>query len=913
MRTVRIFDVVRCVSVLMLGYVLASDPLSAQRLPAVRGVVRDPAGAVVRDAEIRLLTSRQRTVAAARSDDQGRFSLFVAEPGTYLVRLRAAGFADVNTVVVVPAGGSGELDLRTGGPAWQEEVSVTALIDTIEPATRVTQPVNLIDADEIRLRAKSVVAQAVNEEVGLHLQRTSPVMAGIFVRGLTGNKVNVFVDGVRYSTAAQRGGVSTFLDLVDPALVDSVEVLRGPNSAQYGSDALGGSLQFVSRLPAIGSSTARRVDGLFSAGGNTADESIGSNFTGSYSGSRFGLLLGAAGRRIGDLRTGGGLDSHAAVTRFLGVPSTALMPAHLPETGFKQYGVQATFNWMPGANDHVVTSYRRGRQDDGKRYDQLLGGDGNLIADLQDLTLDLFYTRYERLHAGWFDSVSVTGSVNSQYEERVNQGGNGNPRATINREPERTTAYGLQAALHKQLSARASMVIGGDFYPEHMTAPSIGINPVTGAATVRRGRVPDGAAYRAGGLYAQAALEAVPSKVQLVGNFRVNGASYRARASESPIVNGQPLWPDDELSVRGTAFRAGVFANLSDMWSVTGNVSRGFRAPHITDLGTLGLTGAGFEVAAPDVAGAGGSVGSTADATAVSLGIPVAQVGPETSLAYEGGLHFRDRSARSSLSVFVNEIHDNIVKQTLILPPGATGRTLGGALVTGQNANGAVFVAAATNPVLVRANFDNARVVGIEHTFDWKPAAAWSAGTTFTYLYAKDTRTGLPPNIEGGTPAPEAYIRVDYRAPTGRWWAGSYVHAAAAQDRLSTLDLADRRTGAERSRTSIRNFFLNGATARGWVDRGADGTLGTADDVLSVTGETVAQIQDRVLGAGVNSAPLFHEVAGFVTVGLRGGVRTGRHEWLLDAENVTDRNYRGVSWGVDAPGRGLTVRYLVRF
>ena len=56
--------------------------------------------------------------------------------------------------------------------------------------------------DEIALRAKAVLAQVANEEAGLHLQRTSPTIGGIFVRGLTGNKVNVFVDGVRYSTGA---------------------------------------------------------------------------------------------------------------------------------------------------------------------------------------------------------------------------------------------------------------------------------------------------------------------------------------------------------------------------------------------------------------------------------------------------------------------------------------------------------------------------------------------------------------------------------------------------------------------------------------------------------------------------------------------------------------------------------------
>ena len=63
---------------------------------------------------------------------------------------------------------------------------------------------------------KTVVAQAIEGEAGVALQRTSPTMAGMFVRGLTGNKVNVFVDGVRYSNGAQRGGVNTFLDLIEP-------------------------------------------------------------------------------------------------------------------------------------------------------------------------------------------------------------------------------------------------------------------------------------------------------------------------------------------------------------------------------------------------------------------------------------------------------------------------------------------------------------------------------------------------------------------------------------------------------------------------------------------------------------------------------------------------------------------------
>ena len=104
--------------------------------------------------------------------------------------------------------------------------------------------------------------------------------------------------------------------------------------------------------------------------------------------------------------------------------------------------------------------------------------------------------------------------------------------------------------------------------------------------------------------------------------------------------------------------------------------------------------------------------------------------------------------------------------------------------------------------------------------------------------------------------------------------------------------------GADTSRSSIANFFNNGARARGLVNAGADGIPGNADDTLNATGETLAHIQNRVLGVGVNSAPFYTAVPGYVTLSVRGGLRFGeRHEVLLDFQNIGDRNFRGNSWG----------------
>ncbi len=900
----------RVFAVLVCCGLIGSTAFAADGL-RVSGVVRDKLGAVVGGAEVVLLTAQQSVQSSTRSDRTGRFAIDGVPAGTYVLRVAMRGFAEQRVAVNVSAAPVA-LNVVLAIQPVRESVTITANPGRVADADLVTQQVNVISSADLDQRAKAVTAQLANEEPGVNLQRTSPTVGGVFVRGLTGNKVSVFVDGVRYSNSAARGGINTFLDLIDASSLDAVEILRGPNSAEYGSDALGGSLQFISQMPAYGQDGfVSRTTLSFSA--NTADNSAGSSAMWSLAGRRFGLLMNGSARRVNPLRPGGGVDSHSAFTRFFGLPSSDFLGSRLPDTAFTQYAGTVRVSWSPAPDSQVIAHYSRGQQDGGRRYDQLLGGDGNLIADLRNLMLDFGYVRFDRQRAGWFDAASVTYSYNAQREERVNQGGNGNPRAVVTHEYERTRVHGVQGYVDKRLR-KHELHLGAEFYAEGIHSPSYGFNPVTLVSTLRRPRVPDGASYRQGGVYAEDNVEIIPQKLLLTGSVRYSAAAYRARAADSPLVNGQPLWPDDALRASDVTFRTGAVVTPAEGLSFSANVSRGFRAPHMTDLGTLGLTGSGFEVAAPDVAGMGAMVGNSAGADALSTGRAVAQLRPETSLTYEAGARYRQRVLETALSFFVNNIHDNITKQALILPPGAVGLSLGGQLITAQSPTGAVFVAASTNPVLVRANYDNARLYGLENRTEVRIGSAWSVGGVFTYVHARDTRTGLPPNIEGGTPAPDGYLKIRYAPARGGWWVEPYVHAAARQSRLSSLDLEDRRTGAMRSRSSIRNVLLNGATARGFVAAGPDGVPGTADDILGATGETLAQIQDRVLGAGVNSAALFTAVPGYVTFNLRGGFRVGeRHRVMADLENIGDRNYRGISWGMDAPGRSLALRYTVAF
>ena len=645
-----------------------------------------------------------------------------------------------------------------------------------------------------------------------------------------------------------------------------------------------------------------------------ADFSFGGNTLLSYGTKRFGLLANVASRRVNTLRTGGGgIDSHAAVTRFLGLRSD-IFGTRLTDTAFTQYGGTLHVSYAPRSDQQIMLRYQRSQQDAGKRYDQLLGGDGNLIADLRNLMLDFFYARYLKQDASFFDNASLTFSYNSQREERVNQGGQGNPRAPITTDKERTSVFGFSFYFDKQLVGRNTLLIGGDIYRDRVRAPSFTFEPALNLTAPSRPRVPDGARYLSSGLYVQDAYDAIPERLRLSAALRYNVASYRSRASNSPLVNGEPLFPDDSLRVADFSGRIGAVATVVDNLAVAFNYSRGFRAPNITNLGSLGLVGVGFQVAAIDLAGLNSTIGTTADESAVSTNLPVSPLRSETSNNFDLGLHYRRGRIDTDLTGFLIDYNNAITRQTLILPPGAVGFLLGSQRIERQNANGAVFVPLSPTPVLAQVNFGATRLLGLEYTLDLRMTKSLTFGGHYSFVRAEDRQTEEVPNLGGGgLPPQQGFLRLRYQPSSKRYWLEAYSTLAGKQDRLSSLDLSDRRTGAVRSRTNIANFFNRGARVRGLIGAGPDAQTGTGDDVLLASRETLAQVQSRVLGSNT-SAPLFTAIPGYGLISLRGGIRFNeRQEISIDFENIADKSYRAPGWGIDGPGRSITMRYQYRF
>ncbi len=911
--------IVRLVFTLAMSFGAAAQESESK----ITGSVKDEDGAVVSGVTVLLVLPNQAVARAAVTDADGKFTLDKIAPARYQIVVERTGFVTYRQAVQITPGDTKDLSIVLALNPVSALVTITAEAGQIASTRDVDTAVNVISERKILERAAEVVAQVVDEEPGVNLQRTSPSLSAVFVRGLTGRNVAVFVDGVRYTTSAQRGGVGTFFSLIEPSSLETVEILRGPNSSQYGSDVHGGVVNFISQAPRYGNAGSE-FHGHTNIFYTSPTNGFGGNTLLSYGTRNYGLLLNVNGRRISTLRPADRLDRHAAITRFLGLPSD-IFGTRLPDTGFTQYGALLRASFNVNERTQLLFSYSRNQQDNGKRYDQLLGGDGNNIADLRNLMTDTFYARLFRQDLWIFDNASFTVSYNGQREERVNQGGQGNPAGTITNQRERTNVFGFNFYLDKQIGDNNTFLVGADVYRDKIHAPAFTFDPVVRTTVNSRPRIPHGARYLSYGFFAQDNFTVIPNRLRLNGAVRYNVASYESRAANSaPGPNGQPLFPDDDARFSALSGRFGGVVSVGGGFDIAAKYTHGFRAPNTTDLGIIGLVGTGFEVDATTAAARGGFIGTTAGGDAVSTGIPVTKLGPESSDSFDLSFRYNSRRVAFDATGFTTKLNEVYFDQALVLPPGSTGTFLGSDQIIAQNAAGLVFVAAApANPVLVRVNFDDARLNGVELNGRARFTDQWSANANFTYIRAHSLFNGLPPNIEGGIPPATGFVSLRYQ-PRSRFYLEGYSTLAARQNRLSSLDLADRRTGAARSRANIQNFFRRGACVRGLTTPGATG-CGSAGGILIPTGETLAQVQNRLLplGATINGVfvanndtpvPLFPYLPGYGLVGVRGGIKFDeRSEIFVDFENIFDKSYRGISWGIDGAGRGVTVRYQHRF
>jgi outer membrane cobalamin receptor len=216
---------------------------AAQADGQIRGRVLDPDGRAVPGATVIVEgpTAAPQTLVAG---PDGQFAIASLTSGRYRLRALSAGLASAPREVSVSAGAIAELELQARLSAIDEQLTVTASqVDA--PLSRLPDSTTVVSGAEIATRQQFAMSQVLRSVPGVTVQQSGGPgsVTSMFVRGSESDQTLVLVDGVRAN--AFGGGID--LSQVPLADVERIEVVRGPQSAIYGADAIGGVVQLFTK------------------------------------------------------------------------------------------------------------------------------------------------------------------------------------------------------------------------------------------------------------------------------------------------------------------------------------------------------------------------------------------------------------------------------------------------------------------------------------------------------------------------------------------------------------------------------------------------------------------------------------------------------------------------------------------
>ncbi|HYP28869.1 MAG TPA: TonB-dependent receptor [Blastocatellia bacterium] len=224
---------------------LAPSAFAAFEGGGVEGTVSDPAGAGISGARVTLRDGSGQVAYQTRTDSEGRFALRSVASGAYAVTAEAQGFAQSQKISVnVGAGASESLSLRLEIAAVSDQIVVTST-RTDTPLTELGGSVSVINAEDFDRAGHSLVSEPLRQMPGISVAQTGGRggLTSIFARGGESDYNKVLIDGVPVNLA---GGLFDFASLT-PENFERVEVVRGPRSALFGSDAMTSVFQFVTK------------------------------------------------------------------------------------------------------------------------------------------------------------------------------------------------------------------------------------------------------------------------------------------------------------------------------------------------------------------------------------------------------------------------------------------------------------------------------------------------------------------------------------------------------------------------------------------------------------------------------------------------------------------------------------------
>ncbi|MDF1800907.1 MAG: TonB-dependent receptor [Planctomycetota bacterium] len=577
------------------------------------------------------------------------------------------------------------------------------------PVTAPASQRTVIEGEAIRATGRRSLPQALAAAAGpgVWLQETNLGGGSAFVRGLTGNQVLILVDGVRLNDATTRFGPNQILNTIDPAVVERIEVLRGPASVLYGSDAIGGVIHIHTRRQ-------RPV-----ASGEYLGYAVDLNASTATMGGRVTPQVGWATEEDGLLAMGSLYD----------YDDLSSAGGEVPHTG---YGGNAAFlSWVRdlGEDQELSLTTWMHRDEDVPRTDKLIVGFGQTNPSderhhftLQDRRALVLGFSDESFDYDFADSFHLRLSAKTYDEERERIAFGA---STLRFERDEVESIGLSLEWQKLLGDEHLLTYGLDVDHDEVDSFRRDTDLVTTVGTDKDGQFAPNADYSSLGLFLQDEIFSF-EPVDVTAGVRFSAHSFGFDG-----FGGGPS-EDGDFSALTASLQAA--RDLAPGHRVSATLAQGFRAPNLDDLAKDGDFGGGTELHNSDL-------------------------DPETSLTAELAYDYTGEGSSLSSAVFVTEIDDVIGRR--LQDPGtpATGDEIylrdnagelrligfevGGAMVltdTFELDYGAAVVSGRQHDSTIDVSSGTAPFDGV----DWRrvPPLHGSVGLTWTPLDGREGRAG---------------------------------------------------------------------------------------------------------------------------------------------------------------------------
>ena len=665
------------------------------------------------------------------SDAEGKVTLPDLAPDTWL-NFSYVGFAVARRTVSA---------LRSN-PAV---VLVTTLheLDLVEVVGRygqspdeIVQRLQTVTREQLALTNPQTSADAIDQHSGVFVQKSQMGGGSPIIRGFEANKILLVVDGVRLNNAIYRNGHLQNAITVSGAMLERIEVLYGPGSLGYGSDALGGVIHFRTRDPALSESMDVMGGALLRYASANAEKTGNAYFE--IRGRKLSSITSFAYSDFDDLRTGSKRDdrfpdfgkrlTYQVFQDGVDQELTNADPDVQIGTAYHQYDILQKFKYRPNAKWQLVGNFQFSNSSDVPRYDNL--------AEVRDGALrwsDWHYGPQQRMLAKLkanifdrtrlFDNAQFIAAWQSIAEDRITRRFGAQAREY---QEEDVHVFSMTADFTKSLDDRQinALEYGVDYQNDDVTsiAFSEDILSMTRSEDILT-RYPDGeSGMRSVGGYLKYLWHNAARTKRFEIGARVANTNTTIRYERTDIIE----WPETFTSGvenNNTALTGAISwqANISPAIRYRLMASSAYRVPNIDDLAKIRVRGD-------------------------NVLVPNLDLTPERAYTFEGTLSYSSGQAvpvpNSNIQVdvtgYYTRLTDAIIRANFQLPDGDT--TL---MVSGE-------------PLRVQANInaENAYVLGLSTNLTISLDDVWDLTASFNTLRGRSEQNGeeeqplahIPPN-----------------------------------------------------------------------------------------------------------------------------------------------------------------------